>query len=181
MASERFRELVRPQEMVHRIIWMAFIAAVPMYVCVIYMLLGRGVGGGGAFAANPLTIPLVILSVLSAGLAPYMPRILLPDSRLRELFNRPADQKATSGISADEQRLLAMLPNLFVGFLVRLAFNESIALYGFVLAILSKSFIEILPFAIVSFALNWMVPLPLDSVRQRIASLGLQEGGGSTT
>jgi F0F1-type ATP synthase membrane subunit c/vacuolar-type H+-ATPase subunit K len=176
MESESFRLLVRPQEIVHRIIWMAFVGAVLMYVFVVYMLLGRAASGGGSVQSNPLTIPFVILSVLGAVLGPFMPRVMLPDSRLRQLLNRPSDQQATAGISADEQRLLALLPNFYTGFIVRLAFNESIALYGFMLALFSKSAIVILPFAIVSVALNLMVPLPLDSMRQRTSSLGLQEG-----
>ncbi len=178
--SESFRSLVKPQATVHRIIRLLFIAAVPMYVCMAYVVLAQNTPGVRAPSSNPLTIPFVILSVLGAVLAPYMPRVLLPDSRLRQLLNRPPDQQVTSGISPDEQRMLALLPNFFAVFLVRLAFNESIALYGFMLALFSKSFVEILPFAIVSVALNLMVPLPLDSMRQRTAGLGLQEVGMPT-
>ncbi len=79
-------------------------------------------------------------------------------------------------ISPDEQRLLALVPYFFVGFIVRLAFNESIALYGFVLAFFSRSFVAILPFAMISLILNWTVPFPLDSALDRAASLGLKLG-----
>jgi hypothetical protein len=119
---------------------------------------------------------MVVIAVMAAVLAPIMPRILLPDSRLRQMLDRQSDARATDRLSADEQRMLGLFPDFFVGFMVRLAFNESIALYGLVWAVLSKSFIPILPFAIVSFALLLMVPLPLDSMRRRTASLGLQPG-----
>ena len=71
-----------------------------------------------------------------------------------------------------EQQLLGVVLALFVGFIVRLAFNESIALFGLELAVLSRSFVGILPFAIVSFVLNWIVPLPLDEALKRTASVG---------
>jgi hypothetical protein len=177
MESEAFRAEVKPQEIVHRIIWIAFVGVIPMYVCAAYLLLGRAATGDRLLPSQPLTIPFVILSVLGAGLAPYMPRIVLPEARIRQLLSGASGSQARAGISADEYSLLVLLPNFFVGFIVRLAFNESIALYGFVLALLSKSFSAILPFAIVSFALNLMVPMPLNSVRQRLAGLDLQQGG----
>ena len=162
---------------VQRIIWMAFVAAVLMYVVVAYLLVGQG--GSGAGRLHPLTIPFVVLSVLGAVLAPYMPGILLPDSRLRQMLDRQSDAQATDRFSADERRLLALFPNFYVGFIVRLAFNETIGLYGFMLALFSKSFVVILPFAIVSVALNLMVPLPLDSMMRRLTNLGLQPSGAT--
>jgi hypothetical protein len=172
MQSETFRALVKPMETVHRIIRLAFIAAVPMYVCVAYALFAQSAPGVGPLLSNPLTIPLVTISVLTAVLAPYMPGLRLPEARLRQLLNQQPDTQ--------EQRLLALVPSFYVGFIVRLAFNESIALYGFVLAFISRSFVAVLPFAIVSLALNLIVPLPVDSMLRRTASLGLQEGGMPT-
>ena len=181
MESETFRAEVRPIATVHRIVWVAFVGAVPLYMIVAYVQIDRAAPGGGApLLSNPLTIPLVVISVLAAALAPYMPRILSPDRRIRQMVDRQLDPQATARLSADEQRLLGLLPNFYVGFIVRLAFNESIALYGLVLAFFSKSFVAVLPFAIVSIALNLMVPLPLDSMRQRIAGLGPQAGGMPT-
>jgi hypothetical protein len=187
MPSETFRSLVKPLERVRLIIWLAFLGAVLMYVDVAYSLFAQKASGGEPLLSNPLTIPFVILSFLAAALAPYVPP--LPDSRLRQLIDQPPEAIARdprTGIvdedrlarirtlSSDERRLLALVRALFVGFVVRLAFNESIALYGLVLAFISKSFVAILPFAIVSFVLNLMVPSPLESALKRAESLGLQ-------
>jgi hypothetical protein len=167
MPPENFRPLIRPMETVHRIIWLAYIAAVPVAVCVVYVLLGRTAPRFPPPPLIALAIPLAIISLVSAVLAPYVSNLLLPESRLRELINR--QPVATP----DEQRLGAIAPNFFVAFIVRLAFNESIVMYGLVLAFISRTFIAILPFAIVSLALNLTLPFPLDLARQRAASLGL--------
>jgi hypothetical protein len=154
-------------ETVYRIIWLAYIAAVPVAVGIVYLLLGRTAPSFTPPPLIPLAIPLVIISLVTAVLAPYIPNLLLPESRLREMINRqPAN-------APDEQRLRAIVPNFFVGFIGRLAFNESIAMYGLVLAFISRTFVAILPFAIVSLALNFTLPLPLVLARQRAASLGL--------
>ncbi len=173
--SETFRSLVKPMETVHRVIWLVYIATVPIYVCLAYVFFARTAPGATRPEGISFTIPVVILALLTAVLAPYVPRQLLSDSRLRQVLNRPTDPKAT--ISPDEQRLLALVPMFFVGFIIRLAFNEAVALYGLVLAFGSHSFVVILPFAIASLALNLMVPFPLDSALARAASLGLQPGG----
>jgi hypothetical protein len=189
MQSENFRALIEPIATVHRIIWLAFLGAVLAYVGVAYDLFDKNASGGAPLLSNPLTIPFVIISLLCAVLAPYVPRSLLPDSRLRQLIDQPpeviardprtgiVDEERLAKIrtlSSDERRLLVLVRTLFVGFIVRLAFNESISLYGMVLAFISRSFVAVLPFAIVSFVLNLMVPSPLDEALKRAESLGLQ-------
>lgn len=197
MQSETFRALVKPMETAQWLVWLAFVAAIPTYVCVAYMQFGRSAPGVTPPRPMPLifTISLVILSLLAAALAPYMPRLLLPDSRLRQLINQPPEAMAREPwtgvvfedwlarirtLSPDEQRLFAIFSNVFVGFIVRLAFNESIVLYGYVLAFLSRSFVLILPFAVASLALNFMVPSLLDTALKRAASLGLESGNMGT-
>ena len=191
MQSETFRTLIGPIENVRRVIWIAFLAAVPIYVCVAYTMIARSAIGVEPPPAIPLKIPLVILSLVLAALAPYMPRLILPDSRLRQLIEQPpeviardprtgrVDEEKLARIktlSLDEKRLFAIVSYLFVGFIVRLAFNEAIALYGLVLAFMSRSFVAVLPFAVASLALNLMVPSLLDSALKRAASLGLEPG-----
>jgi hypothetical protein len=183
MQSENFRALVKPIATVHRVIWLAFIGAVPIYVVVAYLQPGRIEQSVTHPMPTSFTISLVMLSLL----APYMPRLLLPDSRLRQIIDQPQETLARdprTGIvdedrltrirtlSPDERRLFALVVAHFVPFLVRLAFNESIALFGLVLSLLSRSFVAVLPFAIVSLALNWRVPLPLDEALKRTASVG---------
>jgi hypothetical protein len=195
MQYETFQSLVKPLERVGRTIWLAFLAAVVMYVGCAYALRSQIPGGVGPALSHTLTIYSVILSLVAAVLAPYLPRLLFPDSRLRQIIDQPPETTARNPrtgivdedrltrirtLSPDEQRLLALVPACFVPFVVRLAFNESIALYGLLLALLSKSFAVILPFAIASFALNLMVPSPLNSALDRAASFGLQPSHIST-
>src|SRR6266436_7279175 len=161
MQSETFQSLVKPLEKICRIIWLAFLAAVVMYVGCAYALRSQIPGGVGPALSHTLTIYLVILSLVAAVLAPYLPRLLLSDSRLREIIDQPPETTARDSrtdivdedrltrirtLSPDEQQLFALVPAYFVPFVVRLAFNESIALYGLVLALVSKSFAVILPF-----------------------------------
>ncbi|HVA40049.1 MAG TPA: hypothetical protein VNF49_05255, partial [Candidatus Binataceae bacterium] len=65
-----------------------------------------------------------------------------------------------------------LVPAFLVPFIVRLAFNESIVLYGLVLAQFSRSFLTILPFALVALALDLTVSPKLDSSFARAANLG---------
>jgi hypothetical protein len=189
MHSETFRSLVQPLETVRQVIWIAFLATILAYVGVAYAFFGKTWSGVEGLRSSPLTIPFFILSLVTAVLAPIMPRLIAPDSRLRQLINQPPEALARDPktgalfenrlaklktLSPDEQRMFALVNSGFVGFIVRLAFNESIALYGLVLAFNSKSFVAVLPFAVVSFALNLMVPSLLDSAMSRAASLGIE-------
>ncbi len=174
MESETFSSMIQPMAAVHRMIRTAFVGAIPVYVVVAYVGLGSASPGATPGVPGLIKITTVALSLMTAALAPYVPRLLFPDSRLRQLLDRPPDPKAD--ISPDEQRLLALVGYLFAGFVARLGFNEAIALYGLVLAILSKTFVTVLPFAVVSFALVWKVPLPLDEALKRSASIGVEQG-----
>jgi F0F1-type ATP synthase membrane subunit c/vacuolar-type H+-ATPase subunit K len=189
MHSGTFRSLVQPLETIRRVIWIAFLATILAYVGVAYAFFGKTGSGVEALRSNPLTIPLVIFSLVTVVLAPIVSRLIASDSRLRQLINQPPEALARDPrtgavfenrlaklkmLPADERRMFALVNSGFVGFVVRLAFNESIALYGLVLAFTAKSFVAILPFAIVSFALNLMVPSLLDSAMSRAARLGIE-------
>ena len=186
MYSETFLSLVKPLENLRRILWAAFIASTVAYVILAYAFFGQTGAGVDALRSNPLTIPFVVLSMAAAVLAPITPR--LTDARMRQLISRPPEALARDprtgavnqdrlakikALAPDEQQLFALVSISFAPFIVRLAFNESIALYGLVLAFLAKSFVAVLPFAVVSFALNLMVPSLMDSAMSRAASLGI--------
>lgn len=188
MHTETFRSLVEPLETIRRVIWIAFLGTIVAYVAVAYAFFGKTGAGVDAISLNPLTIFCVTLSLAMAVLAPIIPRMMASDSRLRQVIDRPPEALATdpkSGtvseqrlakikmLSVEERRLVALVSSGFVPFVVRLAFNESIALYGLVLAFNSKSFVVLLPFAVVSFVLNLMVPSLTDSALSRAASLGI--------
>jgi hypothetical protein len=193
MQSETFHSLIKPIETIQRKLWLAFLATVPMYVCLAYVQVGRPTSGVTPLQATPLAVVVVTMSLLAAVLGPYVPRLMFSESRLRKLLSRGVDPETLArdpktgtvneerlarikSISPDEQRLLALVPTFFGAFIVRLAFNESIVLYGLLMAFFSGALIAILPFAIVSFALNLIVPSPLNMALERTASLGLQPG-----
>jgi hypothetical protein len=191
MHSETFRSLVQPLETVRQVIWIAFLATILAYVGVAYAFFGKTGSGVEGLRSSPLTIPFLILSLVTAVLAPIMPRLIASDSRLRQLINQPPEALARDPrtcalfenrlaklktLSPDEQRMFALVNSGFVGFIVRLAFNESIALYGLALAFTAKSFIAVLPFAIIGFVLNLMVPSLQGSALNRAANLGIDSG-----
>jgi hypothetical protein len=82
-------------------------------------------------------------------------------------------------LSPDERHLLVLVSGSYSTFSVRLALNQSIAMFGLALAIATKSFVAILPFASVSFALNLMVPSLLDFAMSRAAILGIGSANAS--
>ena len=189
MHSENFLSLVQPLENVRRTIWVAYIVATVAFVALAYAFFAQTGSDVDALRSNPLTIPLVILSLATAALAPIVPRRKMSDARLRQLISQPPETFARDPrtgtvyedrvakiktLSADEQSLFALVRISFSPFVVQLAFNESIALYGLVLAFTTRSFVAVLPFAVVSFALNLMVPSLLDSAMSRAASLGIE-------
>src|SRR5580704_6822707 len=190
MQSDTFRSLIAPMERIRWAIWLAVVGPLPIFVAVAYAQFGRS-EPAAPLPSISLTMPLVILSVVLALLAPYMPRILLPDSRLRKLIEQSPEEMArdprTRSVDADrlarikalppdEKRLLVIVSNLFAGFTARVAFNETIGVIGLVLAFNSRSFAVLLPFVVASLALNLMLPSLLNMALQRAAILGLETG-----
>jgi hypothetical protein len=187
--SQTSHSLIKQHERVCRIIWLAFLAAVPAYVCAVYLVdLLHPQTEIPPEAIKLFSKCLVVVSIVAAILAPIVPRWLVSDSRMRQLIDEPPEALARDAkigwvsedllskiktLSPDEKRLYALLAASFAPFMIRLAFNESIALFGLVLALFSRSVLVILPFAVVSFALNLMVPPPVDSARTRLRSLSI--------
>jgi hypothetical protein len=117
MQSETFRSLVKPTETIQRRIWLGFLATVPMYICLAYVRLGRPTSSVTPPQSSPLAIPVVTMSLLAAILAPYVPRLMLSESRLRKLFNRepnpeaprppPSNRQSERGAAGQDQNHLA--------------------------------------------------------------------------
>jgi hypothetical protein len=193
MQSPTFYELVRPMERFQRILQLGFIAAIALYILMAYVLFGwpaSNLSNWDPLLKNPVTVPLAVISFLTAVASLWVPGLLLPDRQLRELSGRKPDPEAlarnprTGRVDADrlaklkvlqpmEQRLLSLPGLSFTPFLVRLALNESIALYGFVLSILSKTLLPVIPFAVVAIGLQLTVSPKLDSQFERAARLGV--------
>ena len=175
-------------ERVRQVIWLAFIGAIVMYVCVAYLMFGARGSMGDLAPHNPLFAPFVIVSLLSAAGSRWIPASLVSDHKLRAILKRDPNPESlarnpqTGKVDADrlqkikmlsphEQRLFVAAGALFAPFVVQLAFNEAIALYGLVLSNVSRSFLPILPFAAVALALQLTVSPKLDSTLKRAGNL----------
>jgi hypothetical protein len=178
MPSEAFTNLRRSLETQRTVVWLALLAAIPLYVFVTYVQFGPMTWKSGVFS-HPFAIPLAVLAVIAAVAARVLPPMLLPKDRVLELLTRdphPPDvarDPRTGAVDSDrlsriralppeEQRLLAVAQASFGPFIVRLALHESIALYGLVLAFLSKESLPIVPFAAAALLLNLTVSPRLD-------------------
>jgi hypothetical protein len=183
--SAAFHELTRPMAKVMRIIWFAFNGAILLYVVEAYQQFGWPSDGLEPIRSNPMTIPLVALSVVTAVASLWIGDLLIAMGRPQERFAQPPDPEVLAidprigrpdpsrlarikSLSEHEQRIFSLVSLIFVPFLVRLAFGESIALYGLVLSFLSRSLFPIVPFAIVSLALNLSVSPDLDTWLVRV-------------
>jgi len=184
MLSEPFRELTRAMARVQRIVWCGFSGAILIYVGVIYMEFGIFAAGSRAQRSNPLFVPLAVLAVVNAIASLWITDVLLPKRRLRAILDRQPDPEALArvypgapldperlarikSLPLDEQRLLALVPAVYIAFIVRLAFGNAIALYGLVLSQFSRSLVPMLPFAIVALVFNLRVSPDLESRLER--------------
>jgi hypothetical protein len=194
MHSETFLSLVKPLEKLRRIGWLTNLVGTVAFAAAVYAyaFLAQPGSGVDALRSNPPTvppIPLVIVSVAVAVLATIVPRLMMSETRMRRLMSQPPEAFAgdprmgaavykdrlakIKSLSPDKQHLLALVSGSYSTFPVRLALNQSIAMFGLARALATKSFVVVLPFAVVSFALNLMVPSLLDFAMSRAASLGI--------
>lgn len=180
MQSEAFTSLIRPIRTVRTVVWIALNVAIPLYVAVAWLQFGAPSTTVGAFS-HPMALPLVTIAVAAAIAGRVLPSALFPPQRLRDLMSRDADLPelarnpqtravddqrlaALEALPPHEQRLIAVAQASLTPFIVQLALQESVALWGLVLAILSKSAAAVIPFAAVALLLNLMVSPKLDSV-----------------
>jgi hypothetical protein len=190
MQSPTLSAVLQPMERIRRVLWLAFIGVIAIYVCVAYLMFGARGSMGSVAPRNPLFAPFVIISLLTAAASRWIPASLLTDRKLRELLQRDPDPELLARnpqtgqvdperlqkikmLSAREQRLFVAARAFFTPFVVQLAFNEAIALYGLVLSNMSRSFLPILPFAAVALALQLTVSPKLDPLLDRAGNLRL--------
>ena len=191
MLSQTFRELIRPMEIVQRVVWYAFNGSTIVYVGVMYFLFGFSTDSAQVLRSNPLSFSICVLAVLTAIASLWIADLLLPKSRLRAVLGRqpvpedllrfhltvPVDLERVAKIKSlpqEEQRILALVPLIYIAFIVQLAFGNAVALYGFVLSVTSQSAAAIVPFAILSLILNLRVSPNLDSWLERAAKRATQ-------
>jgi hypothetical protein len=191
MQSPAFSALAAPMEKVRRVIWLAFNAATLLYVAMAWAMFGAGRPIGAIVPDHPLAVPLIVLALLTTLFARRIGALAMPERRLREIVARDPDPQALArnpqthqidqvrlqkivSLAPHEQRLLAAVSALFVPFIVQMACNESIALYGLVLSFVTRSFPPVLPFAALALALNLNVSPKLEPSLERLRNLTFQ-------
>lgn len=182
MISPRVRELLRPEMFTASIVWAALTASILIYGLVAYLVAGRISGP----TQVPDLLPLALggVAILTGAGSWLLARILLSDNRLRKAMRSEPTPEALArdprrGI-VDEERLrkiqllssserkLLLLPRLyFTSLILRLTLNESIAVYGVILALLSHSLTPMLPFAAAAIVLNLTCIPRIDPVLER--------------
>ncbi len=186
MNSPVVRELLRPVMFVNSMLWGLLTASIFLYGLVAYLLAQRSAGPTDVPEAFQLALAGVAVLTGLGSLA--VPRIFLSDDRIREAMRKEPDPEVLSrhsapGTSSDERlrqiqslsstdRKLLQLPGLFfTPFILRLVINESIAIYGLVLALMSHSFEPMIPFAVAAIALNLTCMPRLEPMLDRAARL----------
>jgi hypothetical protein len=173
MHSEVFASLIQPIQTTRTIIWVALNVAILAYVGVACSLFGVPSSTADAFG-HPLAMPLIALAVANAVAGRVLPPMMLPRQRLHDLLNRDTEPRdlardpRTGTVDNErlrklqtlpqrEQRLIAIAQASFSPFIVQLALQESVALYGLILAFLSKTAAPLIPFATAALILNLTV------------------------
>jgi len=169
MSSPALRELLRPAIFVNSMLWFVLTASIFIYAAVAFLL--ERSGPGPTELPSGLQMALSVVATLTGAASLLVPRVLLSDDRLRQVMKRDADPVALArhpklgtvnedrlrkiqALDGSERKLLQLPGLYFTCFILRLVLNESIVIYGLVMAFLSHSFAPILPFAAAAVLLN---------------------------
>lgn len=163
MLSTALKEAIKPRQRLLTTIWGAFLAATFIYVFVSWTVAHNPAGGGTNANATPLDRNLVttVLAVLAMALAAasfVYPRYAFSTARLAQAPRPGAgflnakdpggvEARAAAHLPESERALLQYLPAYQSTLIVVWAMRESIAVFGVVLAILTREFTVVLPFA----------------------------------
>jgi hypothetical protein len=162
------QEQIQDYQVLLRILWVAYTLSIPLFVAVLFLMMGLGEGANWAAVSTQVSLGAGALVVVAALL--YQRRTFSA-SRLRELLAPEADidemskdseygvvnedRKADLALlSPGELRVLAALQGLQVPFLLSLGINEVVALVGFVVAYVIRDFTLVVPFASAALILN---------------------------
>jgi len=187
MLSPTADEFVRISERIHQILWVAMTIATLLYVPLTYFFIYKsGYNPPVAYPLLPsyLTGGAIFLGVGSIALR----RLLLSDSRLcARLAREPNLEELAAKLGTDElgrtrklklenlsslEKKLVALPSwLLVVSLINWSLNSMIALIGFIVALLTVSFQNMVPFAVAALILNIVMVPRLQPVIERASRL----------
>jgi hypothetical protein len=173
MLSDTLKELLRPLEIVPRIIWAAFTLSMLIYVCIVYYMAWAG-QLSSLVNADVAKVLLTVCPVVAAVLVcvSFLVRRLPFSGRLvkarlaspielschftnphTRLINEHKRAKIES-LSHTEQKLLQVSTMCFPPTLLSMVLNEAIVILGLLLAILTGTTTAIVPYAVIGITLN---------------------------
>jgi len=180
MQSEAFNSLVAPLQRIRNILWMAFSAAIVLYGGIVYFMFGVRSSFQEAFA-HPLALPLALVAIGAAVAARWLPGRIFSEQQAREVLAKDPDpaelaRDSSTGnvdenrlakiraLSDGERRLLTLAQYSVTPFIIQLALQEAIAVFGLVLGFEAQSVLAFIPFGLVALAMNLTVSPKLEPV-----------------
>jgi hypothetical protein len=173
MLSDTLKELLRPLELVPRVIWAALTLSMLIYVCVVYYMAQAGQLSSvvnAEVAKGLLTVCPLVAAVLAC--VSFLVRRLPLSERLVKArlaspielschFTNPQtglvnEQKRAKieSLSQREKKLLQVSTMCFPPTLLSMVVNEAIVILGLLLAILTGAPTAIVPYALIGITLN---------------------------
>jgi hypothetical protein len=191
MLPNELAEALQPLKRLYVVLWFALTAAIVLYLFVLFLTV-RSISGSAA-TIEPIVQYLSVLISLVVGVISLLywrhsrsdtrfQRLLARDIQLKDVQEKAnklvvqpkskgsPDQKTLlqlSTLASFDRRRYAVAADLFLPFLLNLALNETVALCGFVLALLRRDLWQFLPFATAAILMNiYMLP-KLENLMER--------------
>jgi hypothetical protein len=137
------------------ILWAALMMSVATYGFAVFMIAGQADAQITPLPLPPFVIPIVAVSVAITGIMLYR-QLTSPDRIRAAMQAKGSEQDAT--LSESELRLSRVPPLVFTASIIRWALFESVAVFGLVLAIMSHSFEDFVPYGVAAVALMASTP-----------------------
>ncbi|MCP4674786.1 MAG: hypothetical protein GY854_04580 [Deltaproteobacteria bacterium] len=155
--SSEFEQLIKSRTFVSKILWFALTFSILIYVFVAYQVALQNTDTEPA-ELNAMFKQIMYAVAAATVCGSLIARaVLFSESRLKNML-QSTDEQMSSGesdkISANELRALGLFARLFTPYIVILAINESVVIYGLILSFMAHRGDEILPFALAAIVLN---------------------------
>jgi len=155
MFSSELRSIIATLSRTTRIIWIALMASIALYVVVAFVVVKEP----RASDSGSLGMPLAAIAMATAGASLALRHGSLSDAALVRALAKPLPEGQVyavkaRGLPAAERRLLAAAVHMQTALIPCLALNEAIAIFGLVLAFQSGRPEMSLPFAAAALALD---------------------------
>jgi membrane-anchored glycerophosphoryl diester phosphodiesterase (GDPDase) len=187
MVSKELQEALQPIKRIFGMLWVSLTSALLLYV-VVLILVARGQSGPVNDMDPRLRTALILLAIVAAVGSLYYRKHVRSDAYLAALIQRERDlndvedrarkmvaQAKTdtkiisqlASLTSFDRKRYCLAAELFLPFVLNLSLNESVALVGFVVALLSRDVSVYIPFAGIALLLNIYMRPDLNHVMQR--------------